>query len=504
MICSLKAMNIRTRAWTLGILLGTPALAGDPAEIKAPVPPARETLFAAAGKADITPDLRRESVWLAGYGLRGRRATSVHDPLYARAVVFSKGRKTVAIVALDSIGVLREDVLDLRRRLGWNGADRYLFVSSVHSHATPDTVGIWGPLPGVSGVDQRYGERWKQAVVDLVRRLAERKERGRVVAARLDVDPRGLCRDIRDPVILDPELGAARVMDNAGRTVATLLRWSCHPVTLTEANTRISADYPGPLCAKIEGALGGTCLFLPGAIGGHLIADSDRSGTVERQYAELKRIGEALAGLALKALARAEPVDGPLSFRSETVRLPVENSRYLLLLRSLAHSHQLLDARGRPLPGWKSYWLPLRHLLFFPLPDELRPWIETELSRLRIGRLDVLGIPGELFPELAIGGYDGRHRFGQPLVDPSNPNPPDLAKAPRGPHLREKMRSKFGMIVGLANDEIGYIIPAYDFQIAPTRTMLPEPLGTHYAETNSLGRSATPILLQAFDRLLSR
>ena len=32
------------------------------------------------------------------------------------------------------------------------------------------------------------------------------------------------------------------------------------------------------------------------------------------------------------------------------------------------------------LPGWKTLWYPLRHMLFFPLPERLRPWIEAELA----------------------------------------------------------------------------------------------------------------------------
>ena len=64
--------------------------------------------FAAAGKADITPDLEKETIWLAGYGAKGRRAVDVHDPLHVRAVVVSDGEKTVALVAVDSLGIFRQ------------------------------------------------------------------------------------------------------------------------------------------------------------------------------------------------------------------------------------------------------------------------------------------------------------------------------------------------------------------------------------------------------------
>ncbi len=126
----------------------------------------------------------------------------------------------------------------------------------------------------------------------------------------------------------------------------------------------------------------------------------------------------------------------------------------------------------------------------------------TEVGLVRLGSVKVLGVPAEIFPELVVGGYDGSRRYGHPLVGPSNPNPPELKRAPKGPYLRQKVGGRHGIVVSLANDELGYLVPGYDFQFAPTRMMLPEPAGTHYEETNSIGARATTILLEAFDKLL--
>jgi hypothetical protein len=49
---------------------------------------------------------------------------------------------------------------------------------------------------------------------------------------------------------------------------------------------------------------------------------------------------------------------------------------------------------------------------------------------------------------------------------------------------------------------LGYLIPAYDFKVTPSLSMLPEPPGDHYEETNSIGRSATSIELKAARELL--
>lgn len=461
-------------------------------------------ISAAAGKVDVTPDLQKETVWLAGYGATGRKPSGIHSPLHARALVISDGRKTAAFLALDFIGVFREDVEELRRLSGFTTADRYLFVSATHQHAGPDTAGLWGRFPGICGVDHRYRRRWQRAAARLLKELEGRLEPASLYAASSSLDPRGRCRDLRDPVVLDAELNAVQLRAKGGAgTIATIVRWSCHPEVFRADNRLVSADYPGALCAKVEKETGGECLFQAGVIGGLLSPDTARQP--HRQAAEVERLGGEVAAAALRSLkgAQALPVSR-VEFASKLVRVPVENSRYLLFLPSLVFGHRLYDKEGRELARWWAWEASLRHFLFFPLDEERRPWVETEVARVVLGDVSFVGIPGELFPELAVGGYDGSLSFGQPLIRPHNPNPPDLKRAPRGPYLRQKAGGRHAILVGLANDELGYIVPEYDFQIAGTRSLTPLPAGTHYEETNSIGPRATRILLDAFDELLKR
>lgn len=465
-------------------------------------------LYAAAGKADISPNLEKETIWLAGYGASGRRAKGVRDPLHARATVVSDGKTTVALVAVDSIGLYREDVADIRRRLGWDGrSDRYLFVAATHDHSAPDSLGLWGRFPGVSGVNKAYHERMKQAVADLVDDLSGRMREADMRAASSHLGPQGLCRDSRDPVVLDPELNVLQFKDKkGGGVIGTIVRWSCHPEALGGENEFATADYPGALCSLIEEKTGGACSFFSGAVGGLLGPDVKRTANVEDQFVAMKELGAKIALAALSSLEKGGErfSSAAVSFKTKTVRVPVENSRYILFLRNLTFGHKIFDGEGRPLPVWKTYYYPLRHFVLFPLPESMRPWVETEASLVRIGPVKILGIPGELFPELAIGGYQGEHAYGYPLVRPTNKNPPALGRAPKGPYLRERMDAKHGWIVGLANDELGYIIPEYDFKAAPTRSMTPKPEGTHYEETNSTGKRVAPILLKAYGELLGR
>ncbi|MBI4371191.1 MAG: hypothetical protein HY552_02720 [Elusimicrobia bacterium] len=452
---------------------------------------ARGRLEAAAGKVDITPDLAAEKTYLAGFGAAGKRPEGVHDPLYARLLVLRRDGKTVALAGLDLIGFYHNDVLDLRRRAGYDAPGRYLFVASTHEHSGPDTLGLWGPFPGVSGVNQRYRSRIKRAVAAELKALEGRLRPVDAAGGRGVLDPRGLCRDLRDPQAIDANIAVLRLSGRDGKAVATVVNWACHPETLWRENRFVSADYPGALCARVEEQTGGACLFFNGMIGGLLSPDS-RAATFD----EAKRIGTAVADAAL-----ALPIRGGgngLAWRSKRVLVPLENPLYRVFLPTLVFGHDLLDAQGRPLPRRRAWTLALRQFLFGLAPAD-QPWIESEVAIVDAGPARLLGMPAEPFPELAVGGYDGRYAFGRPLVAPGHPDPPDLGRAPKGPYLRDLVRAPVPMLVGLANDELGYLVPEYDFK---TSGRLFSRRPGHHEEVKTAGPSATKILLDAAAGLL--
>lgn len=452
-------------------------------------------LEAAAGKVDITPDLKTEKTWMAGFGATGRKPRGVHDPLYARLVVLREGNETVAMVGLDLLGFYRNDVVELRRLSGFDAPGRALFLNSTHTHSGPDTLGLWGPMIGVSGINEKYHARILARIAESLKLLESQLRPATAAGGHGLLDPRGLCRDSRDPQIIDPNLGVLRLTGLDGKAIATVVNWSCHAEVLGRDNRLITADFPGPLCMRVEEKTGGACLFLNGPIGGLMTPDS----RAENFY-ESYRIGGAVADAALALKTSSSPKRG-LSYRSELVRVPVENSRYRMFLFALTYGHRLLDIEGKPLPAYKRWSLTLRAILF-GLSDGSEPWVESEVSLLDVGPARLLGLPGEAFPELVVGGYDGKYTFGRPLITPENPNPPDVSQAPKGPYLRDLVKAPAPMVVGLANDELGYMIPGYDFKLSPHRWMLPRLPGHHYEETNSIGKSVTPIVVDAATKLL--
>src|SRR2546426_8834363 len=91
-----------------------------------------------------------DGIW-TNAGFAGRCALGKPDDRWARAVVFSSGGKTVAMVSLDVVGWFQEEVDRIRAELAAkHPAIRLdaLIVAATHVHEGPDTMGLWSASQG--------------------------------------------------------------------------------------------------------------------------------------------------------------------------------------------------------------------------------------------------------------------------------------------------------------------------------------------------------------------
>jgi hypothetical protein len=457
------------------IVIGTLLLVGLPSFETGDVGPDVEVGF---GKASITPDLDRHVVWMAGYG-NDRRATGVHDSLWARAVVLSEGATKLALVSVDLVGLQRPAVMQVRARLpGY----RHVLVASTHNHEGPDVIGLWGPSRLESGVDPAYVEFVVDRIVEAVQAAEAtvtpaRAEYGTAEAPELLHDP-------RLPLVKDSVLRAVRFTALDGTPLGLLLQFSNHPESLGPDNTLVTADFPHYTIAALEARHGVPVAYFTGAIGGLMtnppeFTVPDGAVVEAGTFAFAEAYGEAVARAFDEALAAAQPVTlSPLTASAAPVFVPLANPGYRqgralgVLLREAFAWIGRADSAGERLPDEQ-------------VEGDIA--LETEVAYLRAGDLHIAGIPGELYPELVYGQYQS----------PVEPNA-DFPDAPTEPPVMASLPGRKALIVGLANDEVGYIIPKRQWDdVAPFAYGRDE---KQYGEVNSVGPEVAPILMQALER----
>ena len=445
----------------------TPAVAAEP-----------KPVHVGFGEADITPDVKgKKPVWLAGYGM-GRRATGVHDPLMARCLVLGDGGEKIALVSVDLIGLQYPEVKEIRKGL----ADfKYVLVSSTHNHEGPDVIGIWGRGPFSRGVDDDYVASVVSKVVDLVKKTAENL--APAVAAYGTASDETLLGDSRRPFAKDGVLRVIQFTKPGSEEPAGLLvQWNCHPEAMGSRNTEITADFPYATVAKLKDQHKCPILYMSGAIGGLMapprrsIKDGQGKILEEGDFEFCRVYGEAVADLATQASAAAEPMElTPFTVSAKPIAIPVTNPLY-----RLARVARILRREGRI---WEGDFQKLGEIASEDTIDKPTA-VESEVAYLRLGDLHVAGIPGELYPELIYGKFQ----------EPAEPNA-DYPDAPLEPTVESILPGKKWLLFGLANDEIGYIIPRRQWGSAPPYAYGRQ--NSQYGEINSCSPDVAPIIMQA-------
>jgi hypothetical protein len=454
-----------------------------------------------------------QALWIAGYG-NNRPAMLIKDPLQARAIVFRQGDTTLALCAVDAVGLFFDEQLEIARRVetALPGEVDLVLLQASHTHEAPDTMGQWGfvnprvGIPDAPGRSEAHMNLIRQGCADAIVEAVAGLEPVTVRVGQVDGGTEGLIRDSRDPVIVNGVVTAIAVDGEAG-PVATLINWGNHPESLDSDNNAISSDYlhatrealerglPATATHPARAGRGGVAIYLQGAVGGLLgpngFSITGRDGTVyenpEKTFARTDALGENVAELGFAALDVAEALPSPtLSFSRLRYRARVDNTIFHVGIAKTWFDRDVFDFDDS-----------------LPIGGDNVPHLQTGVAIIKLGALGMVTAPGELFPETFVG-FSDEHAYGAPLIDDDNPNPPDLAAAPAAPFLRERLGTRWALPLGLCQDEIGYLVPSYDFKLAEgANAYLEEAEGDHYEETNSIGPDAIPSLMTHLDALFA-
>lgn len=430
------------------------------------------------GKSVLTPDdVSSGKYFIAGYD-SNNRAAGVLDDMYARAVYIddNTGRGGVVMCAVDAVGISRRDINRIRKIVLKSGKIpdlKSLNICATHSHSAIDTQGLWGEKIYKCGRDEDFMEHLCKKTAAAIISAYENRSDGRLYYAVKKTE--GLQFDCRTPDTYDQNLTKIRFESFDGEKNICMVNFASHAELLGSKTKRISADFPAYMIKEIErNNKNCDAVFFNGAIGGMISAKEIKK--VYRNEIDCEEYTKQF-GKMLGETVNSLNDETELAVRINVKSVPVKiiGSNFVLILARLLKVLNNDIARNK---------------------KRNEAYIYTEVGYLELGDGDIgmFLIPGELFPEL----YNGEF-LSEKLS----------ATATKAEYkiLKKQSDAKHTFVVGLCNDELGYIIPENDFFLdtkTPYINSGNDSFGrNHYEETNSTGPKTAQILLEAMDKLIS-
>ena len=345
---------------------------------------------------------------------------------------------------------------------------------STHNHAGIDTMGIWGRLPFKSGKDEKFMSLLFDAVKECAFEAYKSRRDGDLYLGEIEVPD--MQEDIRTPEVYSKTLTRFRFVPRDNSNETWLLNFASHSESLQGCNHLVSADFPCYLRERIKQQTNADTFYTVGAIGGMISMNIDNEDILIKEHRLLestRNIGYKLADYAM-AINNDRKLQPLVNFARKEFYVDVENP-----VLTVAGYIGLLDADKFTPKDTSAYWC-----------------LKSEITYFEIGDKKLLLLPGELFPELVFGG----------ALDAEN------SGTGRGKEVNPKLICDITgdeniLVFGLANDELGYILPPNDFVLNKKSPYIEKAVDVHnrrhYEETNSAGPETAQTVADVTEEIIN-
>lgn len=423
-----------------------------------------------AMKETMPDDFESKTYYIAGHKM-AQKMTGFHDPITISAMWIGCGDEGgVMMVCADIIGLTNFEVSKIRASLeefSSKAKCKAINVCCSHTHGGFDTVGYWGKLPKSGKVDT-YMQKIFKTVKEVCLEAYDNRKKGDLYIGTTHVPDAQY--DKRPPVVLHDTLTRIRFVPDDGSKETWLLNYAAHPNTLGGSNTLCSADYPYFLRQTIYKEKDVNVLYGIGAIG----AVDPGYPDIEDRWKRTELQGETLGKAAL-SIDNDEKMKPEITVVQQPFYYYADNAVLAFLAMLKVMSSKIVPAKK----------------------GDLGIALISEMTYMKIGSQQILLMPGEVFPEVAYGGYDSAE-------DSATGRGPEIDPTP----LVDIAEDKDLLIFGVTNDMTGYVVAPNDFILHKTQPYLSSGRDrfdrNHYHETNSMGYSAAQTLTDVFADIMKR
>jgi hypothetical protein len=436
-------------------------------------------------KHSIIPDSVNGDLYVGGYlAYPPNKVTGIINDQLIRAVAVddNSGRGINVFAVIDCIGISNTDIKHIRSLLK-KEIEEYnivsINISATHCHSGIDTQGMWGsitqaikvnkkalnegkPEDTVSGRNKEFMEYLFLTAADTIREAIKNMTVGKLEFKLLDASD--FVRDKRPPYVVDDKLTVIRFTPatKGKSTLAVFL--AAHPTCYGDKQREVSADYPYYLCDELENG-GYNSMFFQGAEAA--VATERGSKNVPEGLSRHKGIeayGRVIGKYVLDGIkSDMTQIEPMLNVSLVEAFVPSDNKILELAAKMRLVNNATTKVTMDDERDSKNYDL----------------YFGTEVGYVEFGKtLRFALIPGELCPELLVGGE-------------YNKDDAYWGKDWKYPPMRQKFDGHL-TVIGLCNDAIGYIVPDNDFGSVFAKD--------HYEEAVSAGGRTASNIVGAFFR----
>jgi neutral ceramidase len=398
-----------------------------------------ERLLVGVAKKTITPKLGCE---LAGFDARKGVATGIHDDLFARALVIANREKAVAFVSLDLIGIPQQTTDAVRKLVHASTgiAERDIILSATHTHCGPVTIKHF--FNADQPLDADYMNGLEKLVTEVIQEAFEQKTPAVLKTGLIPVTGVASNRRTESGKPIDGLAGVLLTEDLSGNVRSVLVNYPCHPTVLGPNTLEVTRDFPHYFIEHLNNYFGEgvTPIYFNGTEGDLSIGHKSYLSAVGiiapfRTFEKAREIGTRLAECVISTIDMLMTEVPELASEHSILALPLK--RYAPRKEMKQKKEAALAAltelgQGAPeeeLIARRQDWLFARIEDYYSSlyeQTEGDPVLRIEVSAVRVGDTAIVSVPGEVFVEIGLA-------------------------------IRQNSPFPRTMIVGLANDYIGYV-----------------------------------------------
>lgn len=438
-------------------------------------------------KASVVPKEYSGDCYIGGYlAFPPNKANGIINEQMIRAYALddSSGRGINVFAVIDCVGISGTDIRDIRLLLKDLIKEKNIVsinISATHCHSGIDTEGLWGDLfkaykvnkkaikngreeDLISGKNKDFMDFLKKTSAETIKKAVNNMAPAKLYYRNIPIDD--FVKDKRPPYVIFNYLTAIRFVPDSGAKPLTAVYMAAHATCYGDKQREATRDFPGYMCDAIEKA-GMDAMFIQGAEAAIATERGPHTPEGLTKDENIKAYGEALAKYILSFDFSGYKEIAPLiNVINQELFLKADNKILEMAVKFRLANNKVAKITMKD--GWDLK------------PKDYENVIVTEVGFVELGTsLKLAMVPGELMPELAVGGtmeawesYNGEEWTLPPLTEILGKN---LA------------------VIGLCNDFIGYIIPDNDFGsvFAPL----------HYEESCSAGKHTASNIINAFIRL---